>query len=242
MSLILLVENVTKKFGGLTALDNVSFKVNEKEIVGLIGPNGAGKTTLFNVITGFYKPEYGKIIYKNMDITKLHPYEISKLGIARTFQIPRPLSNLTVLENVLIGAFTGYRNQKDAVEKAYEILQFVGLDNKYDIKAGLLNVVEKKKLELARALALNPKLMLLDEIAAGLNPSELNEMIKLIKMLNNEGKTLIVVEHVMKFVTEVAERLIVLHYGKKIADGSKDEILKDIKVIEAYLGAEEIVG
>ncbi|MEM2416587.1 MAG: ABC transporter ATP-binding protein [Nitrososphaerota archaeon] len=236
---MLRVYELTKYFGGLTAVRNVTFEIHEKEIVGLIGPNGAGKTTIFNLISGFYKPNKGKIIFNEKDITNFTPYKICKEGIGRTFQIPKPFLNMSCLQNVIIGALFGKDEHKDfnkAKREAIEIIDFIGLSKKVNMLAKNLTLVDRKKLEIARALATNPKLLLLDEVAAGLNPVETEEVMELMKKIRNQGITLFIVEHVMKVIMGIAERIIVLHHGEKIAEGKPHEIVKNEKVIEAYLG------
>jgi branched-chain amino acid transport system ATP-binding protein len=230
---------VTKYFGGLAAVSEVSFSVQPREILGLIGPNGAGKTTLFNVIAGVYKPDEGTILFHGQDITGLEPNVVCKLGIARTFQITKPFLELTALENSLVGAFFGHQQRRkmaEARERAMAALKRVGLEAKAEKRAKSLNLVERKRLEVARALSTAPEMLLLDEVVAGLNPKEALEMAHFIGSIRDEGITILMIEHVMKTIMGLSDRLVVLHYGKMLAEGSPDEIGKNPQVIEAYLG------
>jgi branched-chain amino acid transport system ATP-binding protein len=238
MTVLLSVQGVTKRFGGLQALTQVTFDLPESQILGLIGPNGAGKTTLFNAINGVYPPEEGRIIFREKDVTTTKTYHHARMGMARTHQIVQPLNELTVRENVMVGACFGRENQSlgHAAEIADEVLEFVELDARTEQLAGSLNVAQKKRLEMARALASRPYLLLLDEVLAGLNPSEIGNMVEIVKKIRDRGITIIMIEHVMKAVMNVSDRIIVLDYGQQIAEGSPDEISSNEKVIEAYLG------
>jgi len=233
------VRNVTKRFGGLVAVNNVSFDISRGEILGLIGPNGSGKTTLFNVLSGVYQADSGTIIYKDKDITGLKPYTICKLGISRTFQLVRPFLGQTVLQNVLVGIHFGRGRKVEkelAEEEASEIIKLVGLSGKENTVVSSLRVPERKRVEVARALGTNPELLLLDEPMAGLIPSETQEYLGLITKIHDSGISIILVEHIMKAVMSISDRIIVLHHGEKIAEGPPEEIAHNSKVIEVYLG------
>lgn len=240
MKPILEAENITKYFGGLAALSNVSFSINQGELVGFIGPNGAGKTTLINVITGAKRPTSGEIRFKGIDIKRMKNYEISRMGIARTFQIVKPFPGMTVKENVLtaalFGSNSGKLTVKEALERSEKILDMVGLSHRMNASPNETTIPDRKRLELAKALATEPELLLLDEVMAGLNPTELNKIMELIRDINRKGRTILIIEHVMKAIMGLSQRIIVLHHGKKISEGSPAQIANDDSVIEAYLG------
>lgn len=230
------VKGLSKWFGGLAANQDIDFSVAEGEIVSVIGPNGAGKSTLFNCITGFYKPNSGKVTFFGKDITRLRADKVCKLGIARTFQVVQVISDMTVLENVVTGALLRYTRVDHAKEKAEEILAFTGLIGKKDFRGTELTIADKKRLEVSMALATQPKLMMLDEAMAGLTVVELREIIDLIKKIREQGMTLVVVEHVMEAVMEISDRVVVLNSGKKIMEGPPKEVVSCPEVIQAYLG------
>ena len=233
---VLDVEGITKRFGGLTATEDVSFTVDPGEILSIIGPNGAGKSTLFNCITGFYRPDAGKVLFRDKDITTASAHKICKLGIARTFQIVQVISDMTVLENVMTGTFLHTYDRKKVREKAGEILQFAGLHEKKDFLGTDITIADKKRLEIAMALGTEPTLLMLDEAMAGLTPVELREMIGLLRKVRENGVTLIIVEHVMEAVMELSDRVVVINSGRKIVEGAPKEVVRNPEVIQAYLG------
>lgn len=235
------VQNLSKSFGGLMAVNNVSFDIAEGEIVGIIGPNGSGKTTIFNVITGFYKPDDGVVLFKGENISMLRPDQVCKRGIARTFQIPKPLSRLSVLRNVMVGAYAKISENDKAMKRALEVLELVGLLDQKDVPAEKVKGANMRRLELARALATNPEILLIDEIAAGLNPTESNAIIKLIKQIKEDsGLSILIIDHVLKVILNVVEKLIVLHHGEMIVQGLPNEVITDKKVSEVYLGEYDV--
>jgi branched-chain amino acid transport system ATP-binding protein len=233
---LLNVKNLTMKFGNLSAVDEVSLSVRQGEVIGLIGPNGAGKTTFFNCLTGYLSPRSGSVQFANHDIAGLRPNKICKLGLARTFQIVHVFKEMTTWQNVILGAFCRTADATQAYEQTLEILRFTGLYEKKDFLVGNLTIADQKRLEISKALATQPKLLILDEAMAGLNATETNEAIELIKKIRDRKITLIIVEHVMEVIVSISERVVVFDSGKKIAEDSPDKIVRNPRVIEAYLG------
>lgn len=236
MEKLLEIKSLNIAFGGIRAVNNVSFHVYEGEILGLIGPNGSGKSTTVNLISGVYTPNSGEILFKGMNIVGLPVTKRAAMGIGRTFQSPKPFTNLTVYESVLTAALLYNKNVKDAQNKALEILDMTGLANLSEEKSGKLPIEKRKWLDLARVLAINPKLIMLDEVLAGLNPSEMEDSIKLVKKVNQAGITIIFIEHVMKAVVKLCDRVVVLNEGKLLSEGKPEEVMKQKAVINAYLG------
>lgn len=236
------IRNITKRFGGLVAVNDFSLSMEKGEIVALIGPNGAGKTTAFNVIAGYYKADNGQVFFDGRDITNKRPDQICAQGVVRTFQVVRPFRGLSVLENVMIGAYARTNNNNLARERAVEVLDLLGMSKLSDHTASGLPIAGRKRLEIARALATEPQVMLLDETMAGLRPLETDEVIGMVKKMSERGISILLVEHVMKVVMSLAERIIVLHHGETIAQGVPAEVVKNRQVIDAYLGEAHASG
>jgi branched-chain amino acid transport system ATP-binding protein len=235
---ILSAKNLTKNFGGLMAVGDFSFELEEKEILALIGPNGAGKTTVFNCLSGFLPPDEGEISFEGKLLGGLQPFQICQLGMARTFQIVKPFLTISVVDNVMVGALSREKSTARAEKRSLEIIEFVGLSGMAHKEAQGLPLPLRKRLELARALATQPKVLLLDEVMAGLNPTEVDELIALLDEVNRQGISIFLIEHVMRGVMALSQRVMVINYGVKIAEGTPGEVVKEKEVIEAYLGKE----
>jgi len=233
----LVVASLAKQFGGLRAVQDVSFTVRENETLALIGPNGAGKTTAFNLIMGFYQPDAGSVAAFGREIVGLRPHDVCIHGLARTFQVAKPFGGMTVLENVMTGAFLRDRRREGARAKAREAIAFVGLSARESTPARDLTTIDQRRLEMARALATEPRLLLLDEVMAGLNPAEVDQAVGLVQKLAARGLTIVIVEHLMRAVMALAKHIVVLDHGQKIAEGSPTEVMKNPEVIRAYLGS-----
>jgi branched-chain amino acid transport system ATP-binding protein len=239
---LLEIEQLTKNFGGLRAVDRLNLTIEDGMIFGLIGPNGAGKSTAFNCIAGLYPATSGRVTYNGDDITNLKPYDVCRRGIARTFQLVKPFSNKSVLKNVMVGGFLRTTNRDAAEQKALEVLDFVGLIDKRDALAKSLTIADRKRLEMARALATDPRLLLLDEVMAGLRPAEVEEVITIIRKINKRGITVFLIEHIMQAIMSLSNFIVVIQYGKKIAEGQPEEIASNEQVIKAYLGEEYVLA
>ena len=239
---ILEINNLVKDFGGLRAVDTLSLSIAKNEILGMIGPNGAGKSTAFNCIAGVYAPTKGDVYFTGKKINGVKPWNLCKNGLARTFQIVKPFRSKSVLYNVMVGSFVTTDKTAVAEEKALNVLKILSFENKKDERAGNLTIAELKRLEIARALATEPKLLLFDEVMAGLRPAEVDEMVQIIKNLRDQGITIFVIEHIMRAIMALSDRIVVIHFGKKIAEGSPQEVASDENVIKAYLGDEYVVS
>lgn len=233
---LLELHEVTRRFGGLVANDKISFEMSKGEILGIVGPNGAGKTTLFNCISGFYRVNSGQILFEDGDLTNRPPYAICAKGVARTFQIVQNFDKMTLIENIMVGAFLRHKRKGKTSEEGLQVLKFIDLFDKKDVEAGHLSPPEKRRLGLGMALATQPKLLLLDEAMAGLTPVEIDEVLNLVRKIRNTGVAVIIIEHVMRAVMTISDRIIVLDSGKKIAEGTPDKIAHNERVIRAYLG------
>jgi branched-chain amino acid transport system ATP-binding protein len=243
MTPLLDVSGLNKRFGGLHAVDDVSFRINAGEIVGLIGPNGAGKSTVFNLINGVFAPEAGKVLFDGQDITGERPYRVARRGIARAHQIVQPLAGLTVLDNCTVGACFGREDLplRRARDVACEVATSVGLGDRLGVLAGSLTTAGKKRLELARALSARPRLLLLDEVLAGLNPTETERMIDTVRQIRQGGVTILMIEHIMRAVMSLSDRIVVLNFGRRLAEGSPQQVANDAAVISAYLGDSKLM-
>jgi branched-chain amino acid transport system ATP-binding protein len=237
MSEALVIKGLNKRFGGLRAVQDVSFTVKENETLALIGPNGAGKTTSFHLITGFHRADSGSVLAFGQEIVGLKPHDVCALGLARTFQVAKPFGAMTVLANVMTGAFLRDRHVAGAREAAREAIDFVGLSARANTAARDLTTIDQRRLEMARALATQPKILLLDEVMAGLNPAEIDQAVALVGKLSARGLTIVIVEHVMRAIMAVAKHIVVLDHGQKIAEGSPKEIVENPEVVRAYLGS-----
>jgi len=235
---LLELKNVTKRFGGLTAVNNLSLSMEKGEILGVIGPNGAGKSTAFNCIAGVFPPTEGEVIFDGQVINGQKPWDLCKKGLARTFQIVKPFASKSVLYNVTVGAFVNTSSRAEAEAKAIEVLKLLNFDDKKDARSADLTIADRKRLEIARALATNPRLLLLDEVMAGLRPNEVDEMVEIIRFLRDQGVTILVIEHITRAIMALSDRLVVIHFGEKIAEGLPEAVASDKNVIKAYLGDE----